>query len=631
MSRPLPRLSLQGWLLALLLPTLGALIVVYASHLYLRLHDIIIGGFEHKLTAVSTTTAAFVDPAEHERLIEPLPIGAMDFNAADQTLWALDLSRHAILRIRPADGAIEPTAIAVPPYVHGLAIGPAAGECYVFDDETGRFWHRSAAGTGFAPAFQIEPPVTGAAFGPSGVLVVAGRGLRRVDLPSGRATPLHDLPEMLRGLAFDAGHGRLWGLSARGDEILEFDPVTGALGRRTKLLFAPAADGGPTPPAILRSLGFDPLGSALLGSSTSLVRIDPQTGALTTTGYVPSFGQEAGPLYRRYAEPMHRIMTRTGLTYLYTQAVRDRNRIIYGLDGTDGSAHSPLLSADVLPDTEVSGVQRLLTDGTVYVSDVQPWQQWGLLKSTFAPIFDEEGRPVAMAGADIDVSTIQFQSRRALVIAFAFGAVLLVLIGLLTYRIAHRLTEPLAAIKMAASRAAAGDYAQGITVANPLELHELAERFTAVANTLGDQVGQLRDTVSANQAERIRSALSDRLARTPILVPIPAEAAIPAVPAFGADPASVQDPDGVVRANEQMLAWFAPPSADGLAVAARRATIAVVAEALLQSFPNEATDLAAALEPLFPAEVTAWSLYVAGRWHLARPQPGRALRFEPIP
>ena len=270
----------------------------------------------------------------------------------------------------------------------------------------------------------------------------------------------------------------------------------------------------------LKTLVYDPSAKALFGTATSLVRLDPQTGTVSNQGYLPSFGQEQGPIYVRYAAPMTRIMARTNLAYLYTQIVQGRDHIIYGLDGTVGKDHSALLSTDTVGEgKEVDGIQRLLTDGAAYVSPIEAWPPWGNLKTAFAPIFNDQGRPIAMAGADVDANKIQFEVSRAMVITFGFGAAMLILGGALTLGLARRLTGPLTIIKGAALHAAAGDYSQHPAVARPREMRHLATRFTVASATLGREMEELRKNLSVHQAARDRAGLIERLGRVPPLAP----------------------------------------------------------------------------------------------------------------
>jgi HAMP domain-containing protein len=609
MSRRSPVLTLQGWMLAVLLPGLGTLIVVYATLIYFRLHDYILAGFDAKLTAVSTTLASFVEATDHERLVEPLPLGSLAPDAAQSALWALDTSRHQLMKLQTADGVAADTGIRIPPEVSLITNGRAGGELYLADTDAGQFYRFATATGRLTPAFRLEPPITALATAVApGYLYVAGRNLRRVDLATGAIAVLGLLPETLRDLTWDPDRQILLGLSTKGDALLELDPASGALRHRSPLAYGKSADApdAAPPPVELKTLVYAPFAQALFGTATSLVRINPADATVSTEGDLPSFGQEQGPVYRRYAEPMTRIMARSNLTYLYTQIVQGRDHIIYGLDGTVGKDHSPLLSTDTVRDSEVDGVQRLLTDGAIYVTPIEEWPPWGLLKTSFAPIFNDQGRPVAMAGADVDANKIQFEISRALVITFGFGAAMLIVGGVLTLMLARRLTGPLTVIRAAAMHAAAGDYSQHAEVARPREMRHLAQRFTAASAKLGHEMEELRRNLSVHQAARDRAGLIERLGR--VLAP-PAPAGAPwAWGHLGPSQGSSLAASGAIGSATLALAWISPPAEDPLAAAARRVEIAVTAEALLTLHGDEVESLTEALETLYPAEVSAWVL-----------------------
>jgi hypothetical protein len=616
-------------MLAILLPGLGALIVIYATLIYFRMHDFIIAGFDGKLTAVSTTLASFVDPADHGRLVEPLPLGSLTNDSAGSALWALDTSRHALMKIQPADGHAADTGLTVPPEVSLITNGRQGGDLYLVDTDTGRFFHFAAATRQSALAFTVEPPITAVATDPAaGYVYVAGRSLRRVNLATNEVVELGILPETLRDLTWDGERHLLWGLSANGNGLLELDPATGALRRRRTLAYEKSPDAPEAAPqrAELKTLVYDPSAQALFGSATSLVRIDPDTATVSNQGYLPSFGQEQGPIYRRYAEPMTRIMTRTKLTYLYTQIVQGRDHIIYGLDGTVGKDHSALLSTDTVRESEVDGLQRLLTDGAPYVSPIEAWPPWGLLKSSFAPIFNDQGRPVAMAGADVNADLIQLQLSRALVITFGFGAAMVIGSGLLTLALARQLTEPLTLVKGAALHAAAGDYSHRADVARPRELRQLAERFTRASTKLGGEMQELRKSLSGHQLVRDRAGLAERLTRVAPLAPAVPPGAPWAWGHLGPNQAASLVASGAVGAAGRVLAWIANPSEDPLAAASRRAEIAATAEALLTLHGSETEDLIAGLETLFPAEVAAWVLFQPDGLQVGLRRPGLLFR-----
>ncbi len=81
-----------------------------------------------------------MEPADHARLVEPLPLGSLAPDTAQATLWALDSSRHQLMKIRPADGVAVDTGIRVPPEVGLITNGRAGGELYLADTDAGRFF-----------------------------------------------------------------------------------------------------------------------------------------------------------------------------------------------------------------------------------------------------------------------------------------------------------------------------------------------------------------------------------------------------------------------------------------------------------------------------------------------------------
>src|SRR5690606_1097140 len=237
--------------------------------------------------------------------------------------------------------------------------------------------------------------------------------------------------------------------------------------------------------------------------------------------------------------------------------------------------HSPLLSIDQLPAESVEPVQQLLTDGTLYVSGIQHWDQWGLLKSAQIPIFDSEtGRVTAMAGADIDITTIQFATHQALVVTVGAGILLMLAAGLLSLAIARRLTGPLNVIRAGALRAAAGDYTQRVEVSRPRELRELAERFSTSTATLHALVRSLNEAILTRQAVRDRTALRHRLAS---LAGDGAGSTGWAWGETGPAGAAPQTASGAVRREDAALAWFAAGPDDADERVARRAVLAATA------------------------------------------------------
>jgi methyl-accepting chemotaxis protein len=216
--------------------------------------------------------------------------------------------------------------------------------------------------------------------------------------------------------------------------------------------------------------------------------------------------------YRKYVEPMRRIRQKRGITFIYTQVLGQGRAIQYVLDGQLGKDHSHIGDADEVPEPEERGVREVMTRGKLHLSAIRAWQQWGLLKSGFAPIYDRKGRPVAMAGADVDISIIRAKTSAALAQVGFVSLLSLLIAGFLSMRVAGSLTRPLAAAKEAALQVAAGRYGHRIEVDRPGELAELAAAFNSMGETLATTLAELTEVNQALEQRRCRHELARALA-----------------------------------------------------------------------------------------------------------------------
>ncbi len=648
-TRP-PRFSLSGWLLTSLLSALGVLIVVNAVEIHSTLSEQVMRGFDRKLLAISTTTASFFDSADHASIIETLPIAALAPSATETLFWASDPKKNLLWKIDPANGSATATSTLLPAGFDLVAAGPDPANLLVASSQTGELRLLSLADGKSTPfVARLTPPLSALASDPTrAVLYAVGTHLDRLDLRTGQATRAAKLEKSYLSLAFDHRDQRLWAVDANGTELVNLNPADGA--ELSRVLLAPKkpdpapADWKPKPTRFV-AVALEPKSSRLLGAegsvlggSRGLLWIDPKTGEVSGDGLRPNFNRELRPMNLSYAWPLRRISNRTNLTFLYTQIYAGEahvDKIVYGADGTIGAEHSPPLSEDVVPPTEIPGIKEVMERGTPHLTQVKAWNQWGLLKSAWAPIFGPDGHPVAMAGADINITTIRDVTRRALVITFSFGAILLVLAGLVSLAIARQLTRPIAAVKAAALRTAAGDYSQTIKVASPRELTSLAVDFCGAATDLGRHSQELAVAASVLRAGADRRALTTRLASTfPLIGAAPAGSPW----AWGSHDAQEEIPSGgAVIAGENALVWIsAPASGDPLAAATRRAQVAVTAHALLSRHGADPTRLAPALLAALAGETLAWILLSPSGGHVLTARPdllhlGQAPALHPSP
>lgn len=256
-----------------------------------------------------------------------------------------------------------------------------------------------------------------------------------------------------------------------------------------------------TPAIVLLAIGLGALvytrlyDTILDGFSRKLVTTSALTGALIDPAdhdfliraaqvRAPAESVEAMPVYVRNVLPMRRIRRELELTYLYSQVLGGTKDVIYVLDATEGDEHSTLGSEDELTPETRAGLRRTQADGAVYVSPIEFQEQWGLLKTAAAPVRDRQGRIVATAGADVNISVIEVATQNALLVSALIGVASLLASALVTLLIVRWVARPIEELKAEALRIAAGDRAPPAETAAPKEVRRLRVALADLATHL---------------------------------------------------------------------------------------------------------------------------------------------------
>ena len=448
-------------------------------------------------------------------------------------------------------------------------------------------------------------------------------------------------------LAFDSATGGLFGRDAETGAVLRIDPGMGGavesattpavaltaatvdpLGRRfaiergaltvttngethsvgTLVLVTPADSvegiAETREPIVVNALAWDHGNGVLVGAADGLVRIDTATAEAFRDGYNQHFRSEALPEYVRHVLPMRRIRQKKDITYLYTQVVYPDGTIEYGYDATVGEDHSPPGSLDALPAAEIPGTRSAMARDGVHLSRIQQWEQWGLLKSAFAPIRTADGTVNAMSGADVNISIIAQKTRGAIGLVGLVAIITILLGGVVSLFVSRRLVDPLNAVKDGALRVAAGDYGYQIPPQPLTEVDELARHFNRMSSALRETVDTLtrsnRDVDAVRRRRELEFALGTRAADG---VPAPFEAMMPDAPL---------EPGGYITHHTdrgpQLLAWFGAPAQRPLDGLRLRASIADSARRLLRVHAHDWDALRVRLDGLFLPAATTWVL-----------------------
>ncbi len=589
----------RTWFQLCMLPALAVVSVGIGWSVYEGMRTTILRGFERKLSAASTTTAAFVNPQDHDQLMERPSIVGLTYRADDDSYYAIDEQRDELVTVQ-ANGAAHRT-VPLTNGVHGLAYDAATQGLFTLAPGGQQLLELDPASGAVRKTIELGVVARGLTQGAGdGVIFVISKRLLRVDLRTGAVTPVGsvDLPKFT-ALAYDPEKQQLWAFATALRRFYRIDTATGLARPDFKL-----AEDARVPSDIT----FDSRHKHLVGGSNSFFVIHPENGSTVATSFVSVFGRELTSLYRDYMPPMRRITSDLELTYLYTETVADRSKITYGLDATQGANHSALQADDVLPEEEIAGVQELLRTGALHHTQIRKWQQWGFLKSTFAPIFSPTGQVIALAGADVEVSKIESQTRAALLTIFVVGVASLLGASAASLFIARQLRRPFEAITTLALEVAAGRYQARLNLQNPTELRELSEAFNMATSSLETSMQTLNSSIrtllnARNQHELVRT-LAQRHRPDHALENLPgvrarwlttntAGLSIEPLNDYGE---AMNSADGAFCSKQRAVIWFATSPSDAVTSLQLRSDLALRYAARLQSTAGE-TDANRRLAP----------------------------------
>lgn len=302
-------------------------------------------------------------------------------------------------------------------------------------------------------------------------------------------------------------------------------------------------------------------------------------------------GDEDGPLYKRYAGPLRRVRDSTGVTYLYSQELVD-GRCRYVLDVSD--EWDTIGAGEALSAEDYEGARNVMLHGVVHIGDIERTDNWGLLKYAYGPVYNDDGTVEAMVGADVNIGVIRTKMRTALYSVSMMCLAALLVGGYASVRISRRLAEPVNRVRQTTLRVAGGDYDEPITARQPTEMRRLAERFNAVAASLAH-------TLRSFQAEQHQAHARTEIRQLTAAIDWEScgghecrdETFACAVLNANAE---TKTASGWVITDTYSIGWIAPRADTALDTVRRRADIARIARAIVDTRPPTAEDLRNRLE-----------------------------------
>lgn len=632
-------LRLQSIILLVLIPTLLLVVLVMGALIYKDLYATILRGFDKKLSAVSSTASAFIDGDEHDRIYRKRRVTGLAFDPKTNLLYGADAETGSLVIVdTETGGAVDVRRIGDQP-MGDLAFDPRAGRLYGLTTKGLLVAIETRSGRR-TPVGKTDPTLRGLEFDPrTNTLWGSGRRLVRIDPRTGATTPIGDIGfTEVRGLALHPRTGKLYGSDAATGALLRLDPRTGKGTRIANLAPRPKDLGETITPVTAAGLAFDPGTGSLYGASRGLMqkdkaveeldadlkrnatadrllKIDPATGQALLSDYTIGYRNENSALYTGYIAAMRRTKEKAGLTFIFTQTVPEGKLFRYVLDEAEKEFHAAIGDPDVTPDEEdARSLREAAAKDAVYVSRIKQWEDWGILKSAYAPIHSRRSpnQVRALVGIDIDVGLIRTKTSVALAQVGIVALASLLVGGFIAIFIARRLTLPLARVKDVAIQVAAGQYGHQIEVREPWELAELSRSFNRMSRTLSNTVRDLTEANRSLEQRRRRQELNRVLAQDVATE----RSALPAAPtdrlahAWLGGRAHCADSSGCVLSTDgrQLLVWLADSPRDTLEALKLRGDITLIARSILDRHERDWDAQSARLAGLFTKQVYCWVL-----------------------
>jgi HAMP domain-containing protein len=404
--------------------------------------------------------------------------------------WNLDSGQVTKLEIAGLDGLGE------------LAFDSKTNTLYGIDELEGNLLRIDIERNESEILGTIDVECHGLAFDPErDILYSNNENLLELNPKNGKATIIGSIGvEGIRGLAFDSDTKTLYGADIVTNQLIHIDTQSGKGTEIGSFIWKYNQN----QPLKLGTWGLtvNSNQNKLYGSTTApLIQIDPQTAHMENFDNKITGGEES-QLYQNYVRRMQTILEKRDLTYLYTCVLEDRaQKMRYVLESPQDSPYDIGFVGYEDPDTPEEGIRDSWLKGSVFLSEIIYWEEWGYLKSAYSPIYNQD-KIVGLAGADVNISIINKKTNIALIKVLIIGLGSLIIGILVSFYITRKLTEPISQLKDGALLVAAGKYGQQIEIKAPSELETLANSFNKMSKSLKDTITQL--TRSNEELEKRR-------------------------------------------------------------------------------------------------------------------------------
>jgi HAMP domain-containing protein len=532
-------ISLNYLIILLLIPSILLTLIVIAHFTYNSLYTTILKGFDKKLFAISTVTAAFIDGDEHDQILAIKKLNSINYDNNSKKIYALNL-KNKIFTVDETNGAAfnGPNIKFSDLDIKEITFNSKNNLLYAMDNRKQALIciEPQSGKTAIIHQFPIICDAITCS-NKQNKLIATGRyasdldsknDLLSISLHTGDIEHLGTLNHYnVDCLCINDNASILYGIDNHINKLIIINLTLSdmAVEALVTLKFKSTNKEIDQP---IKDITYNEHTDQILGLTDRLVSIDIKTGIVDDQKYVKGFRNEMGTLYLKYVQPMRKIREKLGLTFVYTQKLTDTphldveydilkqkrvaynqaTQIIYVIDSNVDENHTAIGYADTTPADKQ--IRDVLFKGSVYLSEIKDWEEWGLLKSGFAAIKNSKKEIKAIAGADINVSIITDKTRIAMLKVTFVAIIALLLVTYISLLISKKIISPIQQLKEVALGIAAGHYGKHIKIDKPLELADLSKSFNLMSDSLEQTHENIEQTnfqheKNRKQKEMIRS------------------------------------------------------------------------------------------------------------------------------
>ena len=208
------------------------------------------------------------------------------------------------------------------------------------------------------------------------------------------------------------------------------------------------------------------------------------------------------PYYEELRQYLIKVKNTTGLRFLFTESYLKDGTTAYIVDGneTNKEDFSPI-GTSVNTENETIDTEetiKALTEGVGGYTDFYETEEWGMLFSAFAPIYNSEGKIVGIVGADAPANDV-----KSMIDSITFTVVSVIFLGFaaittLIAALISSILRPIIKIKDYALEISNGNLSVNVenSTKSNNEISEIYSAFSVMIKNTASIINSIKDSVS---------------------------------------------------------------------------------------------------------------------------------------